>query len=510
MICKYCNAQIEDDSKFCPICGMALAEEAPVEETPVEETPVEEAPVEETPVEEAPVEETPVEEAPVEETPVEEAPVEETPVEEAPVVITSQKPKVWPIVLAAVGSVLAMAVLAVVLLAALGVEIKVPTNDIFNKEVYTVSDEKAVDKGDAVVAKVGNKVLTNSLLQIYYRMRVLDFLNYYGSYLDQIGLDYTQPLSEQESYYDKSMTWEQYFIDASIQSWSNYASLCVEAEKAGFTLEADVEAELAKIPASLEEQALAGEYASADAMIKDLLGPACNMEAYMEYIRIDTVANTYYSTEYEKLIPTEDEVDAYFTANEESFAANGITKDAGLVSSVRHILVCPVAEEVTEESTEPTETTDATTAPTEAVDAYGFTESQWAECLAKAEKILQEWKDGEATEESFAALVATYTEDPGSASTGGLYEDINPTSSYVENFLNWSVDMARQPGDTDIVQTEYGYHIMYFVSGSPYWKSSAETQLLSERTNKMIEEIKEKNPVDYKYKNIALSEPELA
>ena len=504
MICKYCNAQIEDDSKFCPLCGMALAEEAPAAEpqqTPAEETPVEEMPVEETAVAETAAEETPVEEAPAE------APATE---EETPVVIAPKKTKVWPIVLAAVASVLALVVLAIVLLAALGMEIKMPTNDIFNKTAYTVSDEKAADKADTVVAQVGDKKLTNGLLQIYYRMRVLDFVNYYGSYLDQIGFDYTSPLSDQECYFDQSMSWEQYFLDASIQSWSNYQALCIEAEKVGFTLDAEVEAELEKIPASLEEQALAGEYESAEAMIKELLGPGCTMEAYMEYIRIDTVANTYYSTEYEKMIPTEEEVEAYFTANEESFAVNGITKDAGLVSSVRHILVCPVKEEAEETTTEATEPTTEATAPTEEVDAYGYTQSQWDECLAKAEKILQEWKDGEATEESFAALVSVYTEDPGSASTGGLYEDINPTSSYVENFLNWSVDMARQSGDTDIVQTEYGYHIMYFVSGTPYWKSSAETQLLTERTEKMIADIKEANPVTVKYKNIALSDLGLA
>ena len=63
MICKYCNAQIEDDSKLCPICGMTLAEEAPVEEKSAasEETEAtREAPpetIEETPV--PAVEETP-------------------------------------------------------------------------------------------------------------------------------------------------------------------------------------------------------------------------------------------------------------------------------------------------------------------------------------------------------------------------------------------------------------------------------------------------------------------
>ena len=36
----------------------------------------------------------------------------------------------------------------------------------------------------------------------------------------------------------------------------------------------------------------------------------------------------------------------------------------------------------------------------------------------------------------------------------------------MENFKNWYLDESRQPGDTGIVQSEYGYHIMYFVGNS--------------------------------------------
>ena len=82
----------------------------------------------------------------------------------------------------------------------------------------------------------------------------------------------------------------------------------------------------------------------------------------------------------------------------------------------------------------------------------------------EAERLLQVWKDGEATEESFIALVKEYTDDTASAETGGLYEDINPGSSYVESFLAWSTDSARQVGDTGVIVTEYGYHVMYFSS----------------------------------------------
>ena len=36
----------------------------------------------------------------------------------------------------------------------------------------------------------------------------------------------------------------------------------------------------------------------------------------------------------------------------------------------------------------------------------------------------------------------------------------------MKNFLNWSVDPARKAGDTDVIETEYGYHVMYFVGHS--------------------------------------------
>lgn len=81
----------------------------------------------------------------------------------------------------------------------------------------------------------------------------------------------------------------------------------------------------------------------------------------------------------------------------------------------------------------------------------------------KAEDLLKKWKDGEATEESFAALVAENTADDGSSESGGLYEEIHRKSNYVENFLNFAIDANRKVGDTDIVESDYGYHVMYYV-----------------------------------------------
>ena len=81
---------------------------------------------------------------------------------------------------------------------------------------------------------------------------------------------------------------------------------------------------------------------------------------------------------------------------------------------------------------------------------------------ASAEEILNEWKSGDATEDSFAALANEKSTDTGSNTNGGLYENVYP-GQMVTAFNDWCFDAARKPGDTDIVETTYGYHVMYFV-----------------------------------------------
>ncbi len=123
---------------------------------------------------------------------------------------------------------------------------------------------------------------------------------------------------------------------------------------------------------------------------------------------------------------------------------------------------------------------------------------------------MDEWKVGEATEASFAKLAETYTEDEGSKTTGGLYEGVTPGSNYVEEFLAWAIDMSRKEGDTGIVKTQFGYHIMYFVSGEEYWLKAAQSDLLTERTTAIVEGAKEKWPMEVNYRKINLSEPKFA
>lgn len=94
-----------------------------------------------------------------------------------------------------------------------------------------------------------------------------------------------------------------------------------------------------------------------------------------------------------------------------------------------------------------------------------YTDEAKAAAKATAEEILNEWKSGDATEESFAALATEKSTDTGSTANGGLYENVFP-GQMVKAFNDWCFDASRKSGDTGIVETEYGYHVMYYVSTS--------------------------------------------
>lgn len=96
-----------------------------------------------------------------------------------------------------------------------------------------------------------------------------------------------------------------------------------------------------------------------------------------------------------------------------------------------------------------------------------YTDEAKAAAKEKAEAELKKWKDGDATENSFAELAKADTEDTGSKENGGLYENVYK-GQMVTDFNDWIFDTARKPGDTGIVYGEVagsyaGYHVMYYV-----------------------------------------------
>ncbi len=113
----------------------------------------------------------------------------------------------------------------------------------------------------------------------------------------------------------------------------------------------------------------------------------------------------------------------------------------------------------------------------------------------EAQKLLDQWLAGAKTEDSFAELATQKSEDTGSKANGGLYEDIYP-GQMVEAFEDWCYDADRKVGDTGLVETEYGYHVMYYVGEAEttyrdYMLTNAlRNEELEEWHDKLVEAIK--------------------
>ena len=101
----------------------------------------------------------------------------------------------------------------------------------------------------------------------------------------------------------------------------------------------------------------------------------------------------------------------------------------------------------------------------------------------KAEQILKDWKSGDATEDSFAELAKTYSDDTGSNTNGGLYEAVKE-GQMVTNFNDWCFDASRKAGDTGIVESDYGYHIIYFIGDdAEEWHVNIKDTITSNKLN---------------------------
>lgn len=167
---------------------------------------------------------------------------------------------------------------------------------------------------------------------------------------------------------------------------------------------------------------------------------------------------------------------------------------------VRHILVMFPKEETSTEETDSEETEEAKEEEEITVEmldtsAYDVTvdidvdieKTGNKETYVKAQDILKEYLDGEHTEEAFGELAKKYSED--NADDGGLYTGVTE-AQMVSEFENWSLAEGREVGDVGIVESTYGYHIMYHVGvEETTWSDAIKTDLATEEYNTFVEEV---------------------
>ena len=359
--------------------------------------------------------------------------------------------------------------------------------DVTCKGSYTVSDEEAIAQASKVVATMGDQQLTNADLQIYYWMQVVSFLNEYGSYASYFGLDHTQPLDTQMM--DEELTWQQYFLSCAVEAWTAYESLSQEAIAAGFDQSsADYQTYIATLRDEVTAGAIASGYESLEDMMTKFVGVGSNEEAYFRYQQNYYLGYLYFNDLYEQMIPTDEQITAYFEANADAYAENDVTRDSGNYIDVRHILIMPTGGT----------TVDGTTT---------YSEEEWEAARVEAQTILDNWLAGEATEETFADL-ANVNSDDSDGTDGGLNTYVYE-GQMVPEFDAWCFDPARQVGDYGMVKTQFGYHVMYFSGSHPIWFVTAQADLESEIAAGIVPSVTEKYEITVDYESMVLGNVDL-
>lgn len=514
MFCPNCGQELSDQETVCPNCGQAFSDPPPTEETPENKTesfsntePDEgstDAPANDDTISDAEssvtdedvpdgtsdiVEPVTLDETETTETSDETASSDEpTDLESDHTISDTQTPhkkkhSVLTVVLTAIiGLLLIIVVCLVIALTTLSKTGSMPgfvtaITEFFQKDNFD-PDAIAVTIQD----ENGNELteLTNAQFSYYYWGEY-----YYYVQTNGFGFDASKPLSEQQ--YSDDMTWHDFFLQNACTSIQQIESLKAAATEAGFTMPETYQSEYDSTISSMADYAQQAGFTDSDgngdvlAYIQDSYGSAATEESFEQYL-YDSYYVTAYSDEiYNSLSFTDDEIESYYDDNSDMFTSYGIEKSDQPNVNVRHILIEPA--DTSSEDSESSAVEDS--AAEEASE-----EAAWADAEAEAKRIYEEWKSGDATEESFGELANTYSADTGSNTTGGLYEDVYP-GQMVTEFNDWCFDTSRQPGDTAIVETSYGYHIMYYVGTTEnyYWKTAAESELRYQEYDAKLSEI---------------------
>ena len=195
-------------------------------------------------------------------------------------------------------------------------------------------------------------------------------------------------------------TWQQYFLASALNSWRTYQALDAKAAAEGFEMEQELKDYLAELPKTMEEEAVSKGFEGAEDLLKYNVGAGASIDDYVKFMEVYYRGYSYFNDFYSKLTATDEEIADMFALHEEEYAQQGLTRDTKTVN-VRHILIYPEG------------------ATTDTIRTETFSDEAWAAGEASAQALLEEWLQGDHTEDSFAALAQEHSQDPGSAANGG-------------------------------------------------------------------------------------------
>lgn len=103
--------------------------------------------------------------------------------------------------------------------------------------------------------------------------------------------------------------------------------------------------------------------------------------------------------------------------------------------------------------------------------------------------LMDEWKSGEATEETFGELCDKYNDTAVMSAEGGLVEGALP-SSVPDELKQWMTDETRQKGDSVVISPEteeYDYVVYYAGPNDAEWVMNIRNTLINQKMSEYLE-----------------------
>ena len=354
---------------------------------------------------------------------------------------------------------------------------------------------------NAVAARCGDGELTMETLQALYSLEVLGYLDA-GK---EPAPDMSLPLSQQPCPVDSAVnTWQQYFLAQALSAWHTAQALCSKAKNSGLPVEDAFQPNLDNyaeymtgMPATkflyryessyspnsmhqafldglgslLSQLAADSGFSSAEALADQ--GLHTSESALLDAAKLYNTGYMYLTTMEEYLLPSDEEISDCYQKNQQEFSSR-----TGTYADIRHILLKP--------------------GPT-------VTEDGWDSYAQKAQQMLHNWsvayRSGEA---SFAQLAHDKSDDQGSSLQGGLYWHVAP-GDLIPELNDWVFDPQRQAGDTTVLRTDMGFHILYYAGGNTQSFAAAKDALVTENLRFFVQACREEYPIQVDYSEIVLA-----
>ncbi len=389
----------------------------------------------------------------------------------------------------------------------------------------------------------------------------------YSSYLSLLGVDSSVSLKEQlcPLMADADATWFDYFMETTKSQVAEILIFAQGAKDAGIELSAEEQAALDEAVVNIEAEAATYGYPDVKTYLYYMTGNAINVSDVRDCLELNTLASKYYTHVIDSVQPTDEEREAYYTENADSFnyidvykydilssdfeeydeegtiinnaaeqselakayaqelaAIEGVDSFAEAIKAEiekvneqresetkeqfierkeelfksaygEYTAVSGLSEEI-KEWVKTAEVGDTYVSGVEGATTYTvymlvktpyrdeqmsrdirhilFSNEEYADST-EAQKILDEFVAAGATEEEFIRLAKEYSADT-SAEDGGLIENVIE-GEMVESFETWMFDEARQVGDYGMIESDYGWHLMFYPGEGEYtyWEVTA-------------------------------------